>query len=274
MCKALAAAVLLSVCALAQSPVDVFEKAPPDVDASLRARLTQFFQAHVEGKFRAAEVVVHPDDKDAFYNSEKQRYKGFKIAKIVYSENFTRAEVVTSIDVDWYTPRMGKLPITAPLKSLWRLDGGQWWYYYSGKQEWETPFGTMHPGPEPASGEKPKIVIPDASTILDKVKVSKLNIMLSSWQKSQDYAEVYNGMPGELTLEMERYYAPGLVVSVDKPVLRSGETARILFDYTPMDETVKSTRSVRVHANPVGKTYDFKVQFAVPPAMEKYIPKK
>jgi len=274
MFKMLALAMVLSLCAPAQSPTDVFDKAPPQVDASLRARVTKFLQAHVDGKFRRAEEVVHEDSKDAFYNSEKQKYKGFEIVKIVYSDNFQKAEVVTSIDVDWYTPRTGKMPIKVPQKSLWKYDGGEWWWYLSTKREWETPFGTMHPGAETSGGERPNIVIPDAESILSKVKVSKNEIMLSSWQKSQDYAEIVNNMPGDLTLELERYVAPGLTVTIDKPVVHAGETARILFDYNPPDSSVKVTRDIQVKASPTGKSYAFTVRFAVPPGYEKFMPKK
>src|SRR4051794_8360537 len=166
--KWLPVALFLPLCASAQSPTDVFDKAPPQIDEALRSRVTLFYQAHVDGKFRQAEAVVHEDSKDAFYESDKQRYKGFHIAKINYTDNFTKAEVVLSIDVDWYTPRIGKMPVTAPLKSWWKYDQGQWWYYFrTDKREWETPFGVMHPGTEAANGQRPAIVIPDAKSILN-----------------------------------------------------------------------------------------------------------
>ena len=53
---------------LAQSPEELFEKAPPHVDQTLRERVKIFYQAHVDGKFRVADTVVHEDSKDAFSN--------------------------------------------------------------------------------------------------------------------------------------------------------------------------------------------------------------
>jgi len=217
---------------------------------------------------------VHESSKDAFYESEKQRYKGFRIAKITYSDNFTKAEVVLSIDVDWYTPRTGKLPVSAPMKSSWKYDQGQWWYYIpTDKREWETPFGVMHPGAETPTGQRPVVVLPDAKTILNRVEVTKLDVMLSSWQKSEDYTEIHNGMPGDISLQLEPYLLPGLTVKIDKPVVHANETARIVFSYNPPDRSAKATRNIRVRETPTGTTYIFTLRFAVPPELEKYLKK-
>ena len=36
-----------------------------------------FYQAHVDGKFRLADTVVHEDSKDAFFVADKNQYKSF-----------------------------------------------------------------------------------------------------------------------------------------------------------------------------------------------------
>ena len=62
------------VTAAAQDPADLFRKAPPEVDDALRQRVTAFYQAHVDGKFRAADQFVAEDSKDAFFEAPKRRY--------------------------------------------------------------------------------------------------------------------------------------------------------------------------------------------------------
>ena len=81
-----AAILLLPLAAFAQTP-------PPDVDQALRARVTEFFQAHVDGAFRKAFEIVAEDTKDYYFATEKVRFKSFKIVDIKYSDNFTKAVV-------------------------------------------------------------------------------------------------------------------------------------------------------------------------------------
>ena len=90
-----------AVCLFGQAATDLFQKAPPAVDEALRARISKFFQAHIDGKFRQAEVLVAEDSKDFFYSANKPKYLGFEIKEIAYSENFTKAKatVVTQMIV-------------------------------------------------------------------------------------------------------------------------------------------------------------------------------
>lgn len=54
---------LFSVVTFAQQSDDLFEKAPPNVDEALRARITEFYQYFVDGKFRDADGLVADDSK-------------------------------------------------------------------------------------------------------------------------------------------------------------------------------------------------------------------
>ena len=74
----LAAFVSCAVVAAQTKPTDIFEKAPPEVDNALRERVSKFFQAHVDGKFRLAEEVIAEDSKDFFYNMEKHAISASK----------------------------------------------------------------------------------------------------------------------------------------------------------------------------------------------------
>src|SRR5207248_340652 len=86
--------VILSSCLSAQPAADLFHKAPPAVDDALRARISKFFQYHVDGKFRQAEALVADDSKDFFYSANKPKYMGFEIKDIIYTDDFSKAKAV------------------------------------------------------------------------------------------------------------------------------------------------------------------------------------
>jgi hypothetical protein len=271
----IATLILACASASAESPTAVFDKAPPQVEKALRERIDKFFQAHIEGKFRLAEQVVHEDSQDIFYNAQKQKYISYEIVKIDYAENFTKATVVTAVEMDWQTARLGRIRVKPPLKTLWKVDGGQWWWYAVPQKDWDTPFGRMTPGGEPTKTAVPQWTLQDPTRVLKQVEVSKHDIKLSSFEKSEDFAEIRNGMPGNLTLEIHKQsHAPGLDVKLSKTSLASGETARVTFTYNPADRTPKPTQVVEVRAVETNQVYAFNITFAVPPEMEKYLPKK
>src|ERR1035441_7840558 len=79
-----------------QSPPQPSPQAPPEVDTALRARITQFYQLEVEGKFNRALQLVAEDTKDLFVGSSKPTYQSFEIHSIRYSDDFAEAEVMRS----------------------------------------------------------------------------------------------------------------------------------------------------------------------------------
>ena len=64
----LASFAFLTALAAAQTATNPFDKAPPNVDDALKTRVTEFYQDHIDGKFRKAEQLVAEDSKDAFYD--------------------------------------------------------------------------------------------------------------------------------------------------------------------------------------------------------------
>ena len=81
----------------AQEKPNLFNAAAPDVEKALRERVSGFYQAYVDGKFRSAEQYVAEDTKDLHYNQEKTKIKGFEIIKINWDDSFKKASVVTLI---------------------------------------------------------------------------------------------------------------------------------------------------------------------------------
>jgi Arc/MetJ family transcription regulator len=96
---------LVTVVLFGQGPQAVPVKAPqPDpqrppieVDAALRARVSQFYQYEIDRKFYRALQLVAEDTRDYFVESSKAPYLGFQIDTISYSDGFTKAAVVALV---------------------------------------------------------------------------------------------------------------------------------------------------------------------------------
>jgi hypothetical protein len=268
----------ISVCAIAQQPAtDLFEKAPPEVDEALRARVATFFQAHVDGKFRRADEVVAEDSKEVFFAMEKTRYISFEIVRISYSENFTKAKVVTALEMDWRSPRTGVMRVKPPMTSLWKLEDGQWYWYTVPQKEWETPFGNMKPGPDPDPGKSPIIGLfkgVDPATVLNSVKASAKEVRLSSYEPSTAQVTVTNTMQGKVRVSLNLAPMKGLTAKFDKTELEQNETATLTFEYAPPDKAPKPTLVSYIHVQQTGQNLPLTLTFAVPPDIEKLLPKR
>ena len=75
---------------------------------------------------------------------EKSKYLSFEILKIKYEENFTKATVVTGVEMEWRNPRTGTMIVKPPINSLWKIETGEWCWYIVPSKDWKTPYGTMN----------------------------------------------------------------------------------------------------------------------------------
>ena len=260
----------------AQAPAtDIFQKAPPHVDEALRARVSQFFQAHVDGKFRQADELVAEESKDAFFEMNKRRYLSFEIVRINYAEDFTKATVVTATELEWSTPRLGKVKVKPPMTSVWKLENGQWYWYAppQDKTQWQSPWGTMRPGPDNGSPVTEALKRMDPKAILEQVKISGNQITLSSYEKASGSVTITNNMPGEISLDVETPLMHGLEIVIDKKKLQSGETANVIATCSPIDKSAKPTLEAFVRVAPTGQVLPVKLVFAVPPEVETQLRK-
>ncbi len=260
----------LSIAAVlcAQSAGDLFQKAPPHVDKALRERIDVFYQGHVDGKWRTADSVVHEDSKDAFFVAQKDQYHGYEVIKIEYLSDFTEARVVAAVDTDFIWPGFGKRRVKIPLTTLWKQDGGEWWWYLRPRTEGvETPFGIMKPGPDPEKSEVYDQIsnMPTANTILSKVKVNKTEVLLSSYEPATDEIVVTNGMPGKISLAFRVPTFDGFEYEMDKSELGPGEKATISFRCDPRNAAAKPTLQGKLAISPTNHVILVGVTFAIPP---------
>ncbi len=279
---------LLLPVALASGQVsDLFDKAPPQVDEALRGRVKMFYDAHVSGKFREAFKVVADDAQDEFLGASKDQYSACEISKINYAENFTKATATTACkgEYRWHGSRM---PVTIPLLSTWKVVNGTWFWYHIKPTEVETPWGISRSLPENSSGPDKMPSIPSdpsaaARDILSKVAIDKNEIALKGYEASKGEVHITNNMPGGVSITVDRMPYPGLTAKIDKPDLGQGGKATIVFAYDPNDPSIVcgsctakaalSTITANVRVMPIAQVYPVQLTFAVPPEIEKLLPK-
>ena len=248
-------ALLLVPSLWAQSPGGFFDKAPPDVEEALRARITAFYQAHVDKKFRQADEYVAADTKDFYYEANKPAYLAFEVGKITYSDNFTKARAVVTCKIRFMIPGFGDDPVMAPVPSTWKVENGQWYWYVDQKAGRETPFGVMKPqeGASPAGSFPSLAAAPNVETLWKSVQADKNEVQLSARKSSSDLVTISNKMPGSIWLQVESPKTPGLEVTLDRGELKTGEVAKITFHSEPQEKPVTRVAQVRVTVLPTNQ---------------------
>jgi hypothetical protein len=230
--------------AFGQKSPEVSEKAPPAIDEALRARVDKFYDAFVAGKFKEAYALVADDSQDKFFELPKEQYRGFEIIKIQYSENFTKATVVTAVKSDWRWH--GAVTLTTfPLTTNWEVLDGQWLWHYVRPTVVPNPFsptGFVQVPPESTTnnaGLVPKDITGAAKEILSKVAIDKPYVRLLSYATSQDVVHVRNDMPGVVSLKLDKPDIPGLKVTAGKTDLGAHEETTIVFEWRLDDPRIQ-----------------------------------
>jgi hypothetical protein len=251
-----------------QNPSELFDKAPPAIDEALRAQVDKFYQAFIAGKFKDAYLMVADDSQDKFFELPKEQYKGCEIIKVHYTENFTKAAVVTSCKADWRFH--GTVVLTTfPLTSNWEVVDGKWFWHYEKPTMVASPFSPTGFVPVPAdSTPNPAALVPKdipgaAQAILAKVSVDKASVLLRSYEASQDVVHVRNDMPGQVRLKLDQPDLPGLKVSLGKTDLKAHEETTIVFEWR-LDDAAKKTNArttVQLHIEPTGQVFPISVAF-------------
>ena len=266
----------------AQDPSDLFEKAPPAIDEALRTRVDAFYQAHIDGKFREADQYVAEDSKDAFFAAEKPRYKGCHISKITYSDKFTKADVVTACksEVSMHAQR---LDVTMPQVSRWKVVNGAWFWYLNGNPtEVVTPFGTMKAGPERTGSASPAAAFPRdpvaaARGILTQVTVDRTTVTVDQTRSSKQEIHVKNGMPGNISISVDKTGIPGLTIKPEKQHLGPGEETAVVVEFNFNDPAINCQdclvhpgvlppATVTMHIVPTMQQFPIEIRFSQPTA--------
>jgi hypothetical protein len=192
------------------------------VDRALRARISEFYQDHVDGKFRQADALVAEDTKDFYFASNKPKYLSFEIQRIDYSDAFTRAKATILCEQYVMMPGFANKPLKVPTPSTWKMVDGQWYWYVDQNALRQTPFGVMQPGAGAPSGLPAIPSGKDMAFIFTQVKADKSVVSLKPGVEEQ--VTITNGAKGQVSLELTGKL-PGVEVKLDRINLAAGEKA-------------------------------------------------
>ncbi|MGI8988635.1 MAG: hypothetical protein ACR2I2_03490 [Bryobacteraceae bacterium] len=257
---------LLPLCLLilpcaAQNPADLFKKAPPNVDQALRERIAAFYQDHVDGKFRQAEQLVAEDSKDGFYAANKPNITQFRLERIEYSDDFTKAKATIVGTMVIMIMGFGDKPRDVPFPSYWKVENGRWCWYINYDAARNTPFGRAPEKSGAQAQADPRAMMgaaPDLKAILSGVKADKGAVTLNG-AGAEDTVTITNNLKGIVTVKPERSDYPGLEISLNSSVLNAGETAIVTFRATGAGKTVNGP--VRLTVQPTNQTIVIQVTF-------------
>jgi len=210
-------------------PNEPFKPRPPaGVDEALRARAQEFFDLHIQGKFRKAEELVAEDTKEFFYSGNKPRYLSCEFIRIDYSDNFTKANVLMDCEQYVMMPGFANSPMKIPTPSAWKLENGKWCWYVDQDALRNTPWGRMEPGPFPAKGgaaPHPLPIIPTSPDFVYKqVRLDKDAVRLKAGESAE--VTISNGAPGPMTLSLQTT-VPGVHAKMEPSTVAAGGKAVI-----------------------------------------------
>jgi len=259
------AVALLPVLALAQTPPASTPGAPPDVDKALRARVSQFFQYHVDGEFRKAYNLVAEDTKEEYFNSAKLKLISFEIVDIKYSNDFKQAEVNVTATMPWTIQLQPNISVV-PMITTWKIEDGKWvWYHHLQTGAALTPMGPSRIDPKingPNSGLKiPEHIDADAVTgaaanILKQITVDKSLVNLPVDKASSEKIVVHNGTQGFIQLSMAAGSdIPGFKATLDKTQIGANQDAVLTLQYDPVNSEPHTPFQIRLLAAPFNQLF-------------------
>jgi len=252
----------MASCLWGQSAADVFHKAPPAVDEALRARITKFFQIHVDGKFRQAEPLIAEDTKDFYYTANKPKYLSFEIRDITYSDDFTKAKAIVVTKMVVMAPGFLDKPVAVPIPSRWKVENGDWYWYVDPDELNVTPFGKMKAGTGgSASSGPPAIPGPEeAARMLQGVKPDHEELELKAKQPGSVEFTIANTMQGKVTLTLDQLVFEGITAKLDTTELAPGATAHVVVDWKPGRYRAQVIEA-RVRVQPTNQLLRLRVKF-------------
>jgi len=240
----------IAVTASAQSPV------PPEVDTELRSRAGEFFRFQQEKKFRQAESIVADESKDDYYSAYKPALEGFKITRIEYMENGTKAHVTILAKA-----RISIMGTSAPQvfdvpsMSTWKVENGKWFWYMDKDLLRSTPFGMAK---EKGSSTDPSEIFkeqsrkaPSLEDIQNSIQVEPSSIALDPGGASVSVV-ISNSLPGDARVVLAKRSSPipGFKSSSEEITVKGNGKAELRFSAASGS---KFNEEITLVAEPLGR---------------------
>jgi hypothetical protein len=248
-----------------QNSAALFQKAPPDVEEALRARIQKFYGFYMEGKFRAADALVAEDSKDAFYVAGKRKCRSIEIETLKFSDNFSKADVSVSCDTDVMVEPVGLIRTPVPMLTHWKTMDGDWFWYVDPASEpgLQTPFGFFKAGSP--NGPPAAMGVPSAGMSVEAltklVRVDRQQVSLDANTKGVARVVVTNTMPGAVSLVLEPTEISGFELALDKNSLTQGQSAVLSIGYVPSKDRKPSPTLVKIVVSPINQEIPIRIGF-------------
>ncbi len=225
-------------------------------EKALRARAEQFYRLELAKSFRQAEALVADDSKDYFYNSGKPNFKGVKIENIEFTDKNTRAIVHLNVSVELLAPGIGAQVFSAPSTSNWKLEKGQWVWYFDKESSMATPFGKMKFGdPKPGGGSIMDLAGKTSGTSPESLgsllSVDRRTVALTAEAPDQTVT-ISNGLPGPITLSLGGEPIDGITAELEKKDVKAGEKAVL---HVRRSTNSRSSGTLTLTALPLGTEF-------------------
>jgi hypothetical protein len=257
-------------------PLFVEAQTQEEADKTLRARVTEFLQYHVDGNFRKAYDMVAEDTKDYYFSTGKVQLKGFKVGEIKFSDNFTKANVTGTIS-KVVNVAGTDFPVEMPSVTTWKIENGKWVWYKEPDPGIASILGIpIQPNSNaPAAGgnanadaDLPKslndqVVAAAAKSILQQVSVDKKEVTLAVDKPSEDRVTFHNGMTGSVQVSVTAPELPGFTAKVEQSIVRASSDLPVVFRYEPGDQAAPTNPvTVQILVQPLNQIFRVQVRFA------------
>lgn len=248
----------VSLLLLALSLSGLSAEPPQDVEQALRARVDEFYNLIMHRKTRAAEALVADDTKDYYYDSQKPDMESYVIEKITWGPSFQTAEVTINARMHMMFPGAGPQTVTMKFPSTWKIDKGQWCWYFDRSRLINSPFGKFHDAPKTADTSSPKqIVTPEMLQAAVKPEGHQIEVELSG--KRVTSLKFTNSLPGPVTLQAPE--VPGLKIEIAEPNIGAGKSTVVSFRHIPNNGAQPSPLTFTVA--PTGQKIPIQVIYSV-----------
>ncbi len=218
-----------------------------EAEKALRARAEQFYQLEAEQKYRQAEAFVAEDTKDYYYNNGKPENKNYHIEKVEFTDA-AHAKVTMTATAILRAPGFPPQEFTVPQVQNWKLENGQWCWYFVPNDTIDTPFGkwkvTSGDGAIPAIPGMPA----NTEDLGKMITIDRTSVELLAGSHKPETVTITNHLPGTVNLEIGTDRPQGLDVVVDKKQLGRDEKAVVSFSVVG---NAKPSGTVRIDAGPL-----------------------
>ena len=225
------------------------QKASPELDEQLRARVTGFYSNFVEGAFspRKAETFVAEDTKDYFYNTGKLKFVSFKIDSVEFDDSLAKAKVL----VTGKTMKMvlgHVVMMDMPMITRWKIEDGKWVWTFDGSDLAATPMGgSINPAnaqPAKSVAVVPKDTSPEAIKTAGLAEISKAPMGINKADVTMRADEpgsieivFTNGADGPVEIGLDGPAVRGLTTTFDRTSVPGHGTAVLKLKFDPADKS-------------------------------------